>query len=530
MSDFSVITDEEYSRICAAIPHGVIVGYFKKNPKEFSKIRPGFRAVTIKKDDAVKLMVKCRQNGFISSFVERIVKGWLAEISDVIANYQKDGETKTLAYIRALSQSYFADNNSAYFKLADTEFSDDDISLIQGAIVLLKDYDTKLHEVEDRLNESLQKIDECKRANKATVAKSKRQLEESASQIKKLKERVEKLQKTESLYKNAQSELENSKTNIESLNRLNTSINKELSTLQSEIEKLTREKAELEVSVRKRLEDECKEELLSKFFTKPLRPIDIDEFLEYLRYNLDNIGVKNESDIPTKDFLSEYIADTAFCGKPIVCDKAMIKTLSGCIANALIGSSDVSRICYTEDISERTLREFLINSGRIVIIDNFLGNFNETILLSITDDYKNKIIFLTYSYNKTLRFISEELFAFSNFIGATKIPALFAGTNTDEDPSTFDEEEYEPEWIYYDNRYETILRNILKELNFCEKVVNTKTLNITDERKMCEILAFDIIPYCAEVRSINPLNHSRALQKYMQKSHYAKFLERWLDT
>lgn len=530
MSDFSILTDEEFGRICAAIPYGIIVGYFKKNPKEFARIRPGFRASAIKTDDAVKLMVKCRQNGFISSFVERIVKDWLSEISDAIADYQKDGETEISASIRALSQSYFADNNSAYFKLAETEFSDDDISLIQATIALVKDYEIKIHELEDKLNKSLQEIDECKRVNKIEDSKKRRQLEESASQIRKLKERVEELKKAESLYREVQGELEKSKKDIERLNRLNASSIEKMTALQSEIEKINKERAELEVSVRKKLEDEQKEELLAKVFTKPLRPIDISEFLDYLCYNLENIGVKNESDLPIKDLLSFYIADTAFCGKPIVCDKLMSETLSGCIANALVGTSDVSRICFTADINEKTLREFLITSSRIIVIDNFLGNFNETILLSIIDDYKNKIVFLTYSYSKTLKFISEELFAFCNFIGATKVPALFAGSKTDEDPSTFDEEEYEPEWMYYANRYETILRNILKELNYCEKVVNAKILNISDERKMCEILVFDIIPYCFEVRSINPLNYSRTLQKYMQKSHYSKLLERWLVT
>ena len=530
MSDISILTDEEYGRICAAIPHGVIVGYFKKNPKEFSKIRPGFRASAIKMDDAVKLMVKCRQNGFISSFVERIVKDWLAEISDAITEYQKDGETEISASIRALSQSYFADNNSAYFKLAETEFSDDDISLIQATIALVKDYETKVHEIEDKLNKSLQEIDECKRVIINADSKNKRQLEESALQIRKLKERIEELKKAESLYREAQGELEKSKQDIERLNRLNATSVEKMAELQSEIEKITKEKADLEVSVRKKLEDERKEELLAKVFTKPLRPVDIDEFLDYLRFNLESIGVKNESDLPIKDLLSFYIADTVFCGKPIVCDKVMSEVLSGCIANALVGTSDVSRISFTADINEKALREFLINSGRIIVIDNFLGNFNETILFSIIDDYRNKIIILTYSYSKTLKFISEELFAFCNFIGAAKVPALFAGSKTDEDPSTFDEEEYDPEWVYYGNRYETILRNMLKELNYCEKIVNAKVLNISDERKLCEILLFDIIPYCIEVRSINPLNYSRTLQKYMQKSHYSKLLERWLDT
>ena len=117
MSDISILTDEEYGRICAAIPHGIIVGYFKKNPKEFSKIRPGFRAAAIKKDDAIKLMVKYRQNGFISSFVEHIVKDWLMDISSAISDYQQNGETEISAYIHALSQSYFANNISAYFEI-----------------------------------------------------------------------------------------------------------------------------------------------------------------------------------------------------------------------------------------------------------------------------------------------------------------------------------------------------------------------------------------------------------------------------
>ena len=241
MSDFSILTDEEFGRICAAIPYGITVGYFKKNPKEFARIRPGFRASAIKTDDAVKLMVKCRQNGFISSFVERIVKDWLSEISDAIADYQKDGETEISASIRALSQSYFADNNSAYFKLAETEFSDDDISLIQATIALVKDYEIKIHELEDKLNKSLQEIDECKRVNKIEDSKKRRQLEESASQIRKLKERVEELKKAESLYREVQGELEKSKKDIERLNRLNASSIEKMTALQSEIVKIIKE-------------------------------------------------------------------------------------------------------------------------------------------------------------------------------------------------------------------------------------------------------------------------------------------------
>ncbi len=530
MSDFSVLTDEEYSRICAAIPHGIIIGYFKNNPKEFSKIRPGFRATSVKTDDAVKLMVKSRQNGFISSFVERIVNDWLVKISGAISDYQKDGETEISAYIRALSQSYFADNTSAYFKLTEKEISDEDISLIQNTIILLKDYDAKLQKKEGELNKALQELDECKHANKSAVAKSKRQLDESASQIKKLNARIEELKRIDSLYKEAQRDLERHRNDVKNLNRYNAALNEKLTALQGKICEITKEKNELEVSIRGKLEEEHKEALLSKVFTKPLRPIDVDEYLEYLRYNLESIGVKNESDIPIKDLLSFYISDTLFRGKPIVCDRVISETLIACVANALIGTPNVSQIHFTSDITEKSLREFLASSKRIVVIHNFLGNFNDTVLLSITDAYKNKIIFLTYSYSKTLKYLSEELFAYCSFIGATKIPQLSVKSLPYEDPSIVDEEEYEPECKYYSNRYVTILKIILKELNYCDKVINVKTLDISDERKLCEILAFDIIPYCFEVRSINPLNYSRTLQKYIEKSCYTKLLERWLNT
>ena len=77
-------------------------------------------------------------------------------------------------------------------------------------------------------------------------------------------------------------------------------------------------------------------------------------------------------------------------------------------------------------------------------------------------------------------------------------------------------------YVVMDPGYNSLNRKMIEE--------NAKTLNISDERKMCEILVFYIIPFCFEVRSINPLNYSRSLQKYMQKSHYSKLLERWLYT
>ncbi len=529
MVDFSVLTDEEYGCICAAIPRETIIEYFKKNPKSFSKIRPGFRATAIKSDDAVKLMVKSRQTGFISSFVENIVNKWLVEISEAISDYQTNGETEISSYIKALSQSFFADNISAYFKLSEKRLSSENISLVQDIIIMLKDYDEKLQKTETERKETLQELNECKNEIKSSIAHSNHQLAKASAQIKKLKEKIDELKKIDLLYKEAQCNLDKYRSDAENLKKKNDTLNEKLTNLQGEICKVTKEKNELEVSIRRKLEEEHDEELLSKTFANPLRPVDMSDFIDYLQYNFESIGIKNEPDMPTKHLLSLYLSDILFQGKPIVCDKAISKTLIVCVANALIGTPDISYIHFNPDMTESTLRKMLAACERIVVIDNFLGNFNETVLLSVTDDYKNKIIFLTYNYSKTLKYLSEELFAYCYFIGATKIPELFVGSFPDEDSSIFIEEEYKLECKYYSNRYETILKNILNELNYCEKVVNVKVLDVQNEIKLCELLLFDIIPYCFEIYSINPLNYSRTLQKYFQKSCYAKMLGRWLN-
>ena len=242
MSDLSILTDEEYSRICAVIPHEIITLYFKKNPKEFSKIRPGFRATALKPDDSVKLMIKCRRNEFVSSFIERIVTDWLKQINEAIADYQKEGESERSAYMHALSQSFFADNTSAYFKLIDKEFSDEETNLIQDAIKLLKSYDKKTLKLEDKLKRTSQELDECKRFNKSVSTKNKQQLEEATSQIKRLTEKVKELQKMESLYKDARRDIEKSKKDNENLKRRNTFLSQQLTELQCKIDGVTKEK------------------------------------------------------------------------------------------------------------------------------------------------------------------------------------------------------------------------------------------------------------------------------------------------
>ena len=530
MSDISILTDEEYSRICTAIPHRIIVGYFKKYPKEFAKIRPGFRATALKPEEASKLLTKHRQNNYIASFVNDMVEKWLSDIDQVVSDYQKDGKNKLSAYIYTLSKSFFNDNISAYFHLIENDFSEEDILLIQDMVSILQDYEKQLKITNEKLSQTSQDFEDFKKEFKERLSKKNRQVDKLSAQIDGLSKEVEKLQEIETLYKKEKCELENSNIDNDNLKKQITSLNEQISGLQKEITLLIKEKEDLAIAVREQIEQERMDEVLFSNFKTSMRPKDMEEFLEYLGYNFEDIGIDSPPEFSIIERLSSYISNCIFNGKPIICDKAVSKTLVACISNALIGTTNVSSIHYSSETTERSLREFLLNSDRIVVLDNFLGNYNESVLLTIIDDYKNKIVFLTYRFSKTLKYISDEMFAYCYYIGASKIPELFGETIPDEDPSIIEEEEFSPDTELHNNKYTQILKRVLIELNFKEKVVNSKVCGINNEFEMCERLLFDTIPYCLDVLSINPLNYSQTLQKFIQRSICSKMFERWLDT
>ena len=67
----SDLTDEEIEYICRRITPKEIRAYFQKNPKQFAKIRPGFRAETLLDEDTITLIYKNTSNHFISSYLEK---------------------------------------------------------------------------------------------------------------------------------------------------------------------------------------------------------------------------------------------------------------------------------------------------------------------------------------------------------------------------------------------------------------------------------------------------------------------------
>lgn len=527
MKELSLLTIEEYSKLCESIPCDMVIPYLKRYPKEFSKIYPGFRVTALKSDDVRRILIKNRNKDFISSFIEKTSNRWISEIMDAISEYKESGESEIVSYIHALSQSYFLYNISAFFKLIDdNELSQEQINMIEEMIMIIiedkdeiNEYDETLKKCKEELKWTKKELEAYEKKINSVSSDAEKRVEKLS---KKLSEKKEKLQKSLNEYDVLKKEYSEGQQQNTILTQNNKKLEERVAELDAIINRLTNEKLQLESSIREKIEEEYSRRDATA--QTPMMPIDIEEFEECLGYQFEDVGFK---DPQLKNLLVEYISKNFFCGKPIVCDRSSVRTLASCVSNALIGTTKVEFFKYTHSINEKDICNFLETSGRIVVLDNFIGNYNDSLLMSIVDGYKGKIIFLTFAYHKTMKYVSEEFLSYCKYVDVTWLPVFSLGAIPDEEPTIVDETENTNCQRVFDNRFVKILKVILIELSFCDMMINSKICNIENEQDLCELLLFDVIPYSSNVFSKLPMNYSQRLFRYIEKSQYASLFKRW---
>lgn len=521
MCNLSLLTNDEYRNLCNSIPYFMVANYFQNNPKEFAKFKPGFRPTSIKPKDARKILIENRDKGFVFSFVNKVTNKWVKEICEVAKSRESEGYSELLAYVYTLPETFFSENISAFFKLIDKNIPEDTLSFIGQIVTSLK---TKNENIKD-LNVELMNIQ-----NQYNLLQV--QLERQKNEVQKIKEKNDLISQLSEECKNHKAVINNlmdekdeilqkTKNQEEFISRLNEQIHN----LQETNKILKEEKVSLEENIKKQIEYE-QQSKYSVFSANPTKPKDDFEFKEYLGYNLDSLSL-NAKEISLKGLLSDYIVKVLFQGKPLICNQLYSSTLTKCISNALIGTLDIPTIQYSPDINMDTVMQLINKAGRIVVLENFLGNFNESLLISNLKHMQNKIIILTFLYDETLKYLSKDLFAYCNFINLSDFPSLSNGIAPKEDPSTLDEEEYVLEDRIYKNRFSDVLKNILKELDFSQQIINIKTIGILSEQDMISVLYFDFLPYYLYIHKENPLQHSHTLQKLIKKNSCKVFFEGW---
>jgi len=134
MNYIGVLNEDELTRLCNIVGPRFLKLHYRKNSKEFAKIKPGFRPTSLSDDAAIALAVKNSNKSFISSFLNFEIKHWFEEIDEFLQDQKRNGIPDDEAFINMLSKSVYCDDVSLYCKLSGKELSEKDLANLQKLV------------------------------------------------------------------------------------------------------------------------------------------------------------------------------------------------------------------------------------------------------------------------------------------------------------------------------------------------------------------------------------------------------------
>ena len=569
MIDLMEFTNEELLQAVELIPVGLIREFFKQNPKTLNRIKPGFRAASIPQSQYCPLLVKAindRDNvvsSFVSAFLEKSVKELVdKEIATL--------ETKEL--VELFAGSLFSNCVGLYYKISNIDIEVGKLEQLQLLVSMYKEWGRKEDENNKRIaqlsseNEELRlELSDFKKAKKKlqeqldnltkkleTMTTEKSQVgQEKMTVEKQLEEKTELLQRTEKALKDKEKEYKKQLGNIDRLkselrtkddriNELVESIKKfeaETARLKEQIKNLQSETSQQmhEIISLKEEADEARSALenakknikiVADFDYKKVDPKhllyykykDYDELHEEIGYKLDDLGISER-----RELISACIERAAYLGRPIVSDRNNCELLVNMLAS-IISNSEYSYIAYYEGVNLAEINGVLESSGRVVYLDNFIGNFNETLLLPLLQKYNDKIVIISAIYNKMFRYLPQDILEYCSYLNFSREKI---------DPLD-DWESYQIAEIVVgdlpsklDNAATIVLESIMRDLKFSRAVCEIKSRGIENHIYTHAVLIYEILPYMTEVLGINPFKTSERLLNYIQKSNYRQLVEKW---
>ncbi len=607
MNYLTDLTKEEIKYICTAIPYQETVAYFKRNPKEFTKLRPGFRIQTLNENMIFRTLYEFRNRDFIAVYLVKKVDRWLREIDEELEKIKRMGLDKESAYINVLSGSFFANNVELFFKIKGEKKSKDYLQVLNSAVIY-EVYNRKKDEEEKAsIEKNLMEITENQEKLKQKSINGKMQLEkmkkdanelnirlketsdalaiekeryrksledneklknefkkvrddeiwktsEMQQKIEALSERINEKEKEVSDYLASTLELKAKVTSAEedietwknqvrtrekqlfkykaeqaTLLRTKDTDKKQIKELQTALEQsLNAEKIYKEQLKLLQLENSAEINIISESVASkkcsdnekkmPLHPENMDDFIEYFSYNLENLGLDQNED-GVIDFLN-YIKKILFQGIPLLIKRGPGINIANSLANTLYGVPLAAHMLYKKGLGVKEVEEFLENTAdRVVCLDGFIGNCNVLELIPVLEQHRNKIIILTYMFEKTLAFVPHEILSYVYFINLDMFSGILRIKDITEESTEIKEKAYEnKEYTRTNTRLKKIFQEIACECGIELSTALTMADMIEDENQLNEILMFTLLPYVSKVFGKNSYNSSKRLQRYAGES------------
>lgn len=567
MNYLEKLTDEDLKYICEIIPTVLIKRHFKKYNKHFHKIKPGFRPGTLNREEIFEILYKNHSEPFISDFINSFISEEIKKIKSSFSKKLNYGIDENTAMIISLSENNFNSNIPLYFKLTEKEASQDYLNILSSAVkhsaTLMKknkiisenlrasdknisELSNELKKFKSKNSRLTSKLDELKDLEKENTnyIKEIQGLEEIERDDKKLvSEYIKENERLKNTIKDLKDKLRSCKFDPEDfiskeeyqekINSLKSGCYSAISEKILEIENLEAKKSNIERELKTIKEKFNFDNFIENDLSLPLRPKDMDEFEEFFKFNLQSIGMTTEDKY--YDLFFRYFESILFSGFPILIKQNPGTNLAKILSNTISGSKIFRSINIDSSTTLHDINKFLkFCDDRILVINNIIGSGRELEILPLLLSHKNKIIILTYLYDRSLYYLPKEILEYVKYINLSSCKVFSKDIYLDEDPSIIEELPYEPESLdsYFSEEYNNLFNEIGKEFEFEKDLTSLLNINIDDGEFLDCLLAFFLLPYARDVLKINPFENSLELQAYLDKDsifYYKDVLLECLD-
>ena len=567
MNYLEKLTEEDLKYICEIIPTVLIKDYFKKCNKSFHKIKPGFRPETLNREEIFEILYKNHSEPFISDFINNYISEEIKKIKSSFSKNLNYGIDENTALIISLSDNFFNFNIPLYFKLTEKEVSQDYLNILSSAVkyiaTLMEDnkkisealrasdknisqLTNELKKIKSKNSRLTSKLDELKELEKenSNYIKEIQGLEEIDKDDKKLvSEYIKETERLKNTIEYLKNELKSPKFNPEDfiskeeyqekINSLKSGYYSALSENILEIENLKAKKSIIERELKTIKEKFNFDNFIEDDLSHPLRPKDMDEFEDFFKFNIESMGLATNDKY--YDLFLRYIESILFSGLPILIKQNAGINLAKILSNTLSGGKAFRSINISNSTELFEIDNFLKNiDDRILVINNLIGSGRELEILPLLLSHKNKIIILTYLYDRSLYYLPKDILAYVKYINLNSCEAFSRDVYLDEDPSVIEELPYVPEIrdSYLHEKNNELFNRIGKDLGFEENLTLLLDINIDDGEFLDCLLIFFLLPYARDVLKINPYENSLELQRYLEDDnifYYKDIILEWLD-
>lgn len=554
MKYFQMLTKEYIQTICQNYPHKEMIQGFKKYPKAFNEIAKGYRPQSIPADRGRRLLLENSHTKLVTNMIEDFLEQWSTDISQHIEKYAKAGSSEVESHLKAFQDSVFPDGIALYFRLIEKPVSAEYISVLTAATSLLAVEKQKTSSILPAPQINMAELEQKRSEHKIELRAKDSEIKKKAKEVENLNMQVSNLSIE---IKTLQGDLNHRLEQIRELEQARDISKKKLEDAISaahtfeaivDRQKVELQEALISVDAGKKREanqraafDLLQNQLtniqntLAEMENKTYQecnqfpcPTDMEEFSEYLGYNLNSIGVNGGTEDYT--LLTEYLCDILFQDKPIMCNRVSAIALASCVSNALCGTKVIEILPYSSEITSRDILHYLKSEERICVLDGFLGNFNEMELISIVKCIKGKVIFMTLEYERTVAYLPKEVLLYFNYLNVGRIKGFFSESLIDEDGTEIVEQWVPKEGTSTNRGAERLCNEIMKQLGFGVEISTYIAQRMVSEEKLDQYLAFFILPYSCEALDCRPYETSERFQKYageQGKCRYKSLLLGW---